>query len=201
MDIAKIMACLKDRGFIPHYKDNEKQTIELILELIPESDIIGFSGSMTVESLNVPAVLHKRGNTTYHRSIMTDVHKDELYLKSRDADWLITSSNAITEDGILVNIDGKGNRVASMIYGPRNVLIVVGMNKITHNLDDAIDRVKNVAAPLNAKRFNLSTPCTVENKCMDCSSIERICRATMILTNPTFGKNFHIIIINKNLGY
>lgn len=201
MDIAKVMACLKDRGFTPHYQDKPEATIELVKNLISKDQTVGFSGSKTVEDLNIPSLLNQDGYTTYHRHIMPDIKKEDLYIMSRDADWLISSSNALSEDGQLVNIDGRGNRVASMIYGPPNVLIIIGMNKITKDLDGAILRAKNIAAPLNAKRFNLSTPCTKANKCMDCSSIERICRTTMILTNPTFGKNFHIIIVNDNLGF
>jgi len=201
MDIAKIMACLKDRGFEPHYVDNRAQAIEEVLQLIPKDKTVGFSGSMTVETLNIPKILHERGNTVYQRLIMTDKSRDELYLKSREADWLISSSNAMSEDGQIVNIDGKGNRIASMVYGPKNILVIIGINKITPDLESAIDRAKNIAAPLNAKRFNLSTPCITEGKCMDCSSVERICRATMIIHNPTYGVNFHIIIVNENLGF
>lgn len=201
MDIAKILACLTDRGFIPYYIDSREETINKILSLIPKNAKVGFSGSMTVEALNIPTILSSNGYTTYHRSIMTTYSKEDLYLLSRDADWLISSSNAVSEDGHIVNIDGKGNRVASMIYGPKNILIIIGINKITLDLEQAIDRAKNIAAPLNAKRLKVGTPCTITGKCMNCHSIERICRATMILTNPTFGKNFHIIIINENLGY
>ena len=201
MDIARVMANLYDRGFIPHYSDTGAHAVEQILELIGEKDAVGFSGSKTVETLKIPYALHNRGNKVFHKLISPETDKDELYKASRDADWLISSSNAMSEDGQLVNIDGKGNRVASMIYGPKNVIVVIGINKIAPDLNAAVDRAKNIAAPLNARRFNLSTPCTLEGKCADCRSAERICRATMILTNPTYNVNFHIIIVNENLGF
>ena len=201
MDMAKILYCLEMRGFHPHFADNREQAIELVTQIINRDATIGFSGSMTVESLAIPALLYNRGNHTYHRSIMNDLSRDELYLRSRDCDWLITSANAMSEDGQLVNIDGKGNRVASMIYGPKNILVIIGINKITPCLDSAIERAKNIAAPLNAKRLNKDTPCVTVGKCLDCNSPDRICRATVIQTNPTTGVNFHIIIVNDNLGF
>lgn len=201
MDIAKVMACLTDRGFEPYYYNEREEALKGILKLIPKGATVGFGGSQTAVDLNLPEYLKLNGYTVYHRSLIPDKTREEVYLMSRDADWLITSTNAMSEGGELVNIDGRGNRVASMIYGPKNVLVVLGINKITPDLESALYRAKNVAAPLNAKRFNLSTPCTVTGKCMDCKSVERICRATVIMTNPTFENNIHIIIINEDLGF
>jgi L-lactate utilization protein LutB len=201
MDIAKVLACLKDRGFEPYYFGGREEALNTILKLIPSGATVGFGGSQTAVDLNLPNFLNSNGYNVYHRSLMPDKTRDEVYLMSRDADWLITSTNAMSECGQLVNIDGRGNRVASMIYGPKNVLVILGINKITPDLESALYRAKNVAAPLNAKRFKLSTPCTVTGECMDCKSVERICRATVIMTNPTFDNNIHIIIINENLGF
>lgn len=132
---------------------------------------------------------------------LTDSDIKEIYRKSFFADAYFTSSNAITEDGEIYNVDGNGNRVAAMIYGPDKVIIVAGINKIVKDLDEAIERNREMAAPANAKRLNKNTPCAKIGYCMDCTSADRICRNYVLIKNQGRKDRMYVIFVNKNLGY
>lgn len=125
----------------------------------------------------------------------------EIFRKSFCADAYFTSTNAITEEGELYNVDGMGNRVAAMLYGPDKVIVVCGVNKIVKNIDEAINRNKVVSAPANAKRLNTKTPCKEVGYCMDCSSSERICCEYTIIKKQRIPNRIHIIFINESFGY
>ena len=122
-------------------------------------------------------------------------------LAAYDADVFLASANAITEDGILVNIDGNSNRVSAIAYGPRKVLFIVGMNKVCPDLDSAMKRARNVAAPINAQRFGLSTPCSKTGACMDCKSPDTICCQILITRFSRHRDRIHVILVNGNLGF
>ena len=126
---------------------------------------------------------------------------DKIYRESFFADAYFSSSNAITEDGELYNVDGNGNRVAALLFGPKKVIIVAGVNKIVKNIDEAIKRNREVAAPANAKRLNKKTPCTKVGFCMDCKSPEKICREYTIIRSQKDNDRIHVIFINENIGY
>ena len=117
------------------------------------------------------------------------------------ADWYITSTNALSVSGDLINIDGRANRVAAMLNGPKNILVICGINKIVKSIDEGIQRVRDVASPLNCRRLNKKTPCVVTGKCTHCNSPDTICNATVIQHHPTIGSNVYIVLINKNLGF
>ena len=125
----------------------------------------------------------------------------EIALAEGRSDVFISSTNAITEKGYLVNCDGRGNRVSAMIFGPRRVVVIAGKNKICADVEEAMDRIVNLAAPPNAKRLNLATPCVETGRCMDCSSPARICRAYTILKRPSLGLDFTVVIVGENLGF
>ncbi len=122
-------------------------------------------------------------------------------LKAYDADFFLASANAMTQDGVIVNIDGNSNRVSAIAQGPKHVLFIVGMNKICDDVDGAMKRARNVAAPINAQRFGLSTPCSKTGTCMDCKSPDTICCQFLITRYSRHEDRIHVILVNDNLGF
>lgn len=202
MDINLLCGNLKAKGFIPTYFESEQEAIDYALSLIDCNQTIGSGGSMTIKSLGLLNKLKERGNIIYHTDFFPDTDRKELYRKAGEADFYISSANAITQGGDIVNIDGTANRVSALIYGCKNVMYLVGVNKICTDLDSAIDRIRNIASPLNTRRLNRKTPCAVTGKCSYCNSPDCICNTTVISHHPTTKQeNVYVIIINKELGY
>lgn len=199
-NVEQLIKNLARRTFIPHYCQTAAEAWELIKQIIPDNSSVGIGGSMTLQNMKVPMLLTKRGNSVFCAGF-TQLPNDEVYAKAAISDFYMSSANAITQDGEIVNIDGRGNRVAAILYGPKIVITVAGINKIVSDLKSAIDRVRNVASPQNTKRLNKRTPCAVTGKCHYCYPPETICRSTVITHFPSSGKIFHVIIINENLGY
>ena len=192
----------KKRGFRFSYFDTAKDAVDYICDLIPEKRSIGFGGSVTVKETGLLDALQKDGSyTLYHRELVTDISAEELYGKMHTADWYVCSANALTEQGEIVNIDGRGNRVAALLNGPKNVVIVCGKNKLVSSVEEGISRTRNIASPLNARRLHRNTPCAVLNRCVDCNSPERMCNATVILHHPTSGTTVHVVVIDQDFGY
>lgn len=201
MDIGKLLSKLDYRGFKPFFVADKAEAVELILSLIPKTDSIGFGGSTTVTELNLHNELSKRGNTVYHRDLAPLIPADRILKSAIFADWFIASANAITEDGELVNTDGRSNRVASLIYGSKNSLVVLGVNKIVKNIPDALKRIREIAAPLNCKRLNIDNPCVYGGSCKDCDPETTICKTTTVQHYPPSGREYYVIIINEALGF
>lgn len=202
MDINLLCGNLKAKGFIPSYFESEKEAIDYAMSLIDSNQTVGSGGSMTIKSLGLLNKLKERGNIIYHTDFFPNDDRKELYRKAGEADFYLSSANAITQGGDIVNIDGTANRVSALIYGCKNVMYLVGVNKICADLDSAIDRVRNVASPLNTKRLNRKTPCAITGKCSYCNSPDCICNTTVISHHPTTKQeNVYVIIINKELGY
>lgn len=199
MDIELIKKNYLRRGFSFEFFNTIEEADAYIDRLIPKDASIGFGGSVTVKEIDLINVLKDRN--LLHRDLCPDEDKEELLLKMHTADWYVSSANALTEEGDVVNIDGRGNRVGEIVNGPKDVLIVAGINKIVKDIAAGIERTRNVASPPNCRRLGKNTPCAITNKCSRCNSKDTICKATMILHHPTTGKNVHIILINKNLGY
>ena len=157
---------------------------------------------MTLKTLDLPAKIRERGGLVLdHSEGKTPEERHAIALEEGRSDVFLSSTNAITEKGYLVNCDGNGNRVSAMIFGPRRVMVIAGKNKICADVDEAMDRIVNLAAPPNAKRLNLATPCVETGRCMDCNSPARICRAYTILKRPSLGLDFTVIIVGENLGF
>ena len=171
---------------------------EDLLSKIKDDESVGIGGSMTIDKMDIYDDLKARDGEVYWHW-----RKDipDATIKARKADTYITSTNALTMDGKLVNMDGNGNRVASMIYGHKDVYIIVGKNKISKNYEEARERIRNIAAPMNAKRLNLDTPCVHTGKCSDCDSPQRICRAEVIIHKNPNTTNINIYLIDEELGY
>jgi len=173
-----------------------------ILNKINNGSSIGIGNSKTLKSMNLSTELSQRGYKVLDKTFADTKEKvKDLKKQSLLADWYITGSNAVSVDGHIVNIDHSGNRVAAMIYGPENVVVIVGINKIEDTLDAAIKRAKNVAAPLNAKRAGYNPPCVELNKCTDCNSKERVCNYLVIIEGQAIRGRLQICIIEEEMGF
>lgn len=195
-----ILQNLKQRGFYPFFVKDGSQVLEILKQNIPPESEIGFGGSVTIEQLNLPVKLQESGYKCNHR-ILNKLSSSQLNDRNRLVDYYITSTNAISLDGILVNTDGRANRISAMCYGPKKLFFVLGKNKICPDLNAALKRIEEVAAPLNAKRLNKNTPCAKDGKCIKCGSADTICKATLILYHPTSSMEVFVIIVDKELGY
>ena len=170
---------------------------------IPADATIGIGGSVTIRELDLVEELERRGNTVTHHwkpGLTKEVNR-EIRKKEGIADYYLTSANAITKDGDIINIDGIGNRVAQMIYGPENVIIFAGYNKIVTDIDEGILRSKEIAAVMNAKRVGAKTPCATTGKCIDCNAPDRICRVTTIIQYRPLQTKIDVLLVNESLGF
>ena len=203
MQIQKTIDNFTKRGFKPFYFENRKEALDFILDLIPKDASVGIGGSMTVKELGLNAMLSDRGNVVYTHSLGVPLEqREKTYRLAGAANWYISSTNALCESGDFVNIDGTANRISALAFGVKNVLYILGTNKIAKDLASAIDRARNFAAPPNARRCNKNTPCATSNQCCLCDSNECICNATLISHHPTgYQENVYVVIINETLGY
>lgn len=200
--INRTIEALEKNNISAYLVGNKDELIEKIQEIVPERATVNCGGSMSLFETGV--IEHLRcGRYEFfdrYKEGLTPKEIKDIYRKAFSSDAYFTSSNSITEDGELYNVDGNGNRVAAMIYGPDKVIVVAGVNKIVKNLDEAIKRNREVAAPANAKRLNRKTPCAHVGYCMDCKSPERICREYTVIKRPVPGR-IHVIFLNEELGY
>ena len=176
---------------------------DLIGKIVPEGKQVAVGGSMSLFETGVIDYLRKADYDfldRYEDGLSKEQIRD-IYVKSFGTDAYFTSSNAITEDGKLYNVDGTGNRVAAMLYGPNKVIVIAGINKIVKNIDEAVNRNREIAAPANAVRLNRKTPCQVKGYCMDCNSPDRICNDFVTIAKQGDPNRMHVIFIDDNLGY
>ncbi|GFN34224.1 lactate utilization protein [Tepidimicrobium xylanilyticum] len=190
---------LKDNGFDVSLFKTKEEAREALFDSISVDESIGFGGSMTLFEMGLFEDFKERGYEVYWHWKAED--KKEALSKAFNSKIYITSTNALTLDGKLVNIDGSGNRVSSMFYGHERVYIIAGRNKICKDYNDAIERIKNIAAPKNAQRLKVNTPCRFTGKCNDCNSPDRICNVEVIIHKNLPGCNINIYIIDEDLGY
>ncbi len=196
-------AALQKNGFSTALFDRGDEAVNFLLENAAEAESIGFGGSMTLTQLDLPSRLAAIGKKTlvHGRSDLSAEQRRAIMQQQLNCDLFLTSTNALTLKGQLVNIDATGNRVASMFFGPKRVIVVAGANKIEADLDSALARVKNVAAPPNARRLGFATPCAHTGLCSDCDSPQRICRITTILDRCPRATEMLVCLINESLGY
>ena len=190
---------LKSRNMSGYYAASKEEAKQIALSLIPEGSSVTMGGGMSVHEIGLVDVL-KNGNYNF---IDRDAYEDKraAMLAAYDADVFLSSSNAISQDGILVNIDGNANRVSAIAQGPRKVVMIVGMNKVCDDWDGAMKRARNVAAPINTQRFGLSTPCSKTGACMDCKSLDTICCQFLITRFSRHAGRIHVILVNDDLGF
>ncbi len=190
---------LKSRNMNGYYASSREEALRIALELIPEGSSVTMGGAMSAHEIGLVDAL-KNGN---YQFIDRDAYEDKraAMLAAYDADVFLSSANAITSDGVMVNIDGNSNRVSAIAQGPKKVVFIVGMNKVCGDVDGAIKRARNVAAPINAQRFGLSTPCSKTGACMNCKSPDTICCQILITRYSRHTDRIHVILVNDNLGF
>ena len=195
----KVIQGLKSRNMTGYYAANKDEALKLALDLIPEKSSVTMGGAMSVHEIGLVDKL-KEGDYNF---IDRDAYEDKraAMLMAYDADVFLSSANAITEDGVLVNIDGHSNRVSAIAQGPRKVVFIVGMNKVCDDIDGAMKRARNVAAPINAQRFGLATPCAKTGSCFNCKSPDTICCQFLITRYSRHEGRIHVILVNDSLGF
>ena len=195
----KVIKGLESRNMTGYYASDKEEALKIALELIPENTSITMGGAMSAHEIGLVDAL-KKGNYNFIDRDATD-DKRAAMLAAYDADYFLTSANAITEDGVMINIDGNANRVSAIAQGPKHVIAIVGMNKVCDDVDGAMKRARNVAAPINAQRFGLSTPCAKTGSCMDCKSPDTICCQFLITRYSKHADRIHVILVNDSLGF
>ena len=195
----KVIEGLASRNMTGYYAADKEAALQLALSLIPEGSTVTIGGGMSVHEIGLPEALKKGNYNFIDRDEMKD--KRAAMLAAYDADFFLMSTNAMTQDGILVNIDGNSNRVSALAQGPRKVIIIAGMNKVCDDVDGAMKRARNVAAPINAQRFGLDTPCSKTGACMNCKSPDTICCQFLITRYSKHAGRIRVILVSDYLGF
>lgn len=189
---------LESRNMSGYYATDKEEAVKKALEVIGKGSTVAMGGCQSAHEIGLIQALEEGDYNYIDRSNMTP---RESLMAAYDADVFLSSANAMTNDGIMVNIDGNSNRVSCIAQGPKKVVFIVGMNKICSDLDEAIKRARNVAAPANAQRFDVKTPCKVTGKCADCKSPDTICCQFLITRYSRHEGRIHVILVNNTLGY
>ncbi|MBC8419132.1 MAG: lactate utilization protein [Proteobacteria bacterium] len=194
---------MKNHGFDAHFVSTPDEAKDLVLGMISGYETFGFGGSDTTRSLGIMEALKATGKTVYdHWQKGLDKAQDlEIRLQQGRCDCFLCSANAISATGEIINVDGIGNRTDAMTFGPKKVLIIAGMNKVTHDLESALTRVRDVAGPMRAKSLGMETPCAETGICTDCNSPQRICRVTVILHRRPMLTDISVVLINRSMGF
>ncbi len=196
-DIKTVVESLKANRFdTVEFVGDADSAVKTVLDIIPPEANVGMGGSMTIRQIGLRDQLTKRGNIQIARPGQRPTEESGRL----QSEMLLTSSNAVTLDGKLVNIDATGNRVARMIYGPQKVILVIGQNKIVRNVDKAIERIKHVIAPYHGMTMGIQAPCAVDGRCTDCKSPGRICNITTIIEKKPRRTEFAIVLVGQDLG-
>lgn len=200
--VKTVEALIKNK-FQAMYCPTKQEAVRQILDLIPVDGTVGIGGSWTVGELGLLDELAGRGNTMFNHGLpdLSAEIKMELRRKQLTCDVFLTGTNAVTMDGQLVNRDGIGNRVAAMTFGPKKVVIVMGVNKIVKDVAEAEQRIRSYAAPINNKRLNTPNPCVKTGECMDCQGLTRICNVTTIMHKRPVLTDIHVVIVGEELGF
>ena len=189
---------LESRNMSGYYAADKEEALKQALQLIPEGSSIAMGGCMSAHEIGLIKALEE-GN--YNYLDRDKMERRAALMAAYDADVFLSSANAITDDGIMVNIDGNSNRVSCIAQGPRKVIFIVGINKVCSDLDAAMKRARNVAAPANAQRFDYKIPCKEKGKCFDCKSPDTICCQFLITRYSRHTGRIHVILVNDNLGF
>ena len=199
---ATVVKNLQRRGFDAYYCADKEAALAKALELIPETDVVAWGGSVTLAEVGLLDAVKKRNPVIDRDTAKNAEEKTELMRKALLCDTFIMSSNAITSDGQLINIDGNGNRVAALIFGPKQVVVIAGMNKIAGSFEAAMDRARNIAAHINAQRFaGLATPCAKTGLCADCQSPDSICAQFVVTRRCRTKGRIKVILVGESLGF
>lgn len=201
--IERTMAALARNNMKPYFAENREQLYDIVRELVKSDKLITVGGSVTLEESGVKALLMNEFKGIYldRSEGKTPDEVEDILHKSFVSDSFFASSNAVTEEGELYNVDGRGNRVSAMIYGPKQVILIVGTNKLVKNIDEAVKRVEQVAAPKNTQRLHSGTPCETTGSCAHCRSSGRICCSYVRMGQQRVPERIKVIIVNESLGY
>ena len=201
MDFTTVTTNLEKRGYGVKCFDTAEDAADYLDGQITDKTV-GFGGSVTLESMGLFDRLALHNDVFYHNRLPGGVTPNEIRKEANAAEIYLSSVNALAETGEIVNIDGVGNRVASISFGHEKVYFVVGENKITPDFDSALWRARNIAAPKNAQRLKAKTPCAKNgDKCYECESPGRLCRAVSILWAPPLRSDFEVVLIHEDLGF
>jgi len=198
--LEQLAKTMQKKGYRATCCDNREDARKILLSEVKQGETVGIGGSVTVQELDILDALAEKGCVVHWHWLPTENAAQTRKLAA-GADVYLCSTNAVTEAGELVNIDGTGNRVAAMVFGPGRNIIVISKNKITSGLDAAQKRVKEIACPKNALRLSLSTPCALTGKCNDCDAKDRMCNVTTIISSPPGKRDMHILLVNEDMGY
>ena len=199
--LTNALYALVRKGFTVHHAATAKEAADIALNLIPEGASVGFGGSVTMRDMNLYETLQAAGHPV-HWHWKNDEPKPAVFANAANADVYLTSTNAITADGCLVNIDGTGNRVGAMIAGPKEVIVIAGANKLVDGgIPQAIARIKREACPQNARRLGLQTPCGLNGKCDPAACEKGMCNVTSVIERPVGGHKITIILVDEEAGY
>ncbi len=196
---AKVIEGLKSRNMTGYYAKDREEALRIALDLIPKGASVTMGGCMSAREIGLVDAIE----TGDYNFIDRDKYEDKraAMLAAYDADVYLASANAMTEDGVMINIDGNANRVSAIAQGPKKVIFIVGMNKICNDVDAAMKRARNVAAPINAQRFGLTTPCSKTGSCMNCKSPDTICCQILITRYSKHKDRIHVILVGEDLGF
>ena len=209
LKINRTMAALEKNNMHAYYAPTSEEAVHIVESLLKEGDTISCGGSVTLDATGVKALMRSgKYNFLDRETVATDAERQEIYRRTFSADVFLTSSNAITENGELYNIDGTGNRVAAMLFGPKKVIVVAGYNKIVRDLDAAAQYVKSITTPANAMRLHLDTPCTHaacpgtdSDMCSGCRSENRICSLYTVMAYQRNKDRVHVVFVGEEVGY
>lgn len=199
----KLIKAFENHNMVCMFVENEEELKTYLKNTLTDGKKVAVGGSMTLQQLGVIDLIREL-DVDFIDRYEEGISREEMENRFREAffaDVFMTSTNALTMDGCLYNVDGNGNRVAAMIYGPKEVIVIAGMNKIFESEEEAIAHIKNCSAPANAMRLNKKTPCTKTGKCMQCHSPERICSSYVKLGYQGKMNRIKVIIVKENLGY
>ena len=193
---------LARRNMQAFYCPTAEEAVSKVLELIPAGSSVTWGGSMSIRDIGIPDALRAKGcyDVLDRDLVEGDEAKVQMYVRAFTTDVYLSSANAISEDGVIVNIDGNGNRVAAITWGPKKVIFIIGINKVAQTVEAALARARSTASPINAARFDIKTPCQTDGVCHNCNSPESICNYVHFLRNSPRGRHV-VVLVGENLGY
>ena len=198
----KLIQNLERRHFEAYYCRTTEEIIQKVKSIIPEGSSITWGGSMTIRDIGLTQALKDGPYVVFDRDdAKNEEEKLAAYRKAFEADFYLSSANALSEDGVIVNIDGNGNRVAAITWGPKRVIFVIGLNKVAQDVNAALQRARSTASPINAARFDIDTPCQKDGLCHNCHSPQSICNYIHFLRNSHPAKRHVVILTDQTLGY
>lgn len=200
MDVSAVLQALQKKGYTARFFKTKKEACDYLFSTV-EGERIGFGGSATLDELGLFELLSEKNEVLWHWRCPAGTEPGELRRRAAACELYFSSVNAMSEDGVLVNIDGTANRVAATLYGHKKVFFICGTNKLCKTEEDAVFRARNVAAPENTRRLGLNTPCAKTGRCHNCDSPERICRALTVLWEKPTGADMEVLLIGETLGF